>query len=876
MKRTIFGLVFLELVVVWRAAAGEVYIFDFEDGKVPATARLENAEITSENSEVISGRYSLKADTFDLNREWNEFFHTNPAKFRFKKDHIYHIKFKYRSSRVGNNTFYFLMRSEQHTGTGGCFDISPPWITGLEEGKVYERGDIFTIQGADDYYLIIGIKDKGVLVIDDIIIEDLGSISANSFLVEPIKNVNKLLVEAGYNWLKEYENEYKVYARMANVNLVVSAYYTLQGEQNEDVRERVVSELQPDYISWGHFNHSWCSLGIRTAVQGMEYDGFYYVERSFYPELGYEYWDKRFEVLGDGGGFLVRLDGNFVQDFYWGGGLGSYLTCHNGDNWKRLQMLSMIRRLDYFEDIAQDNIGKASFIHGGCYCKACKRKFQEYLAERYTSEELKQNWQIEDVKKLDMQEYIKKGNFYGMFSLKNSLLREWIKFHHLQHLKVWVDNVINIKKRGLELGRDVAVFGNQDGLIEINTSTNLIPYVDAIELECYGAPYHFLTARGLSCDKKNYWTRATYGNYDPRYMQWDEIPWEFLANRTALSLTYGGSAIFWCWWNSQDNLEKSDAYKFYKNYSKYIHSHRAAYGYRRVLTDIAVVFSLPTAMWQNFPPFGLGVNAPTGEYRRCIELFTDNSIPIDVVGFGHPEFWDEEPHLERMLKRFKILILPNVRCLTSKQRAALKQFLEQGGKIFYTGELGTRDENFNNTTPFTCTSGNLIKLEKIDQTVVDNLKKFSYLEINTPKVYLEKFSPSSKYHRKIKKSPVKGIAYIHSHVPTITIHLWNDGCPYTPGVTIPAGPVSVLVKIPHGFTYDTVYSASFDHPEEDIPLKHITQGNRINIYLPKIRNYEVIVIGKREAIQQEERRIQSLLVEDRERVKSFCPNMKKL
>jgi len=121
--------------------------------------------VTSDPAEVIAGSRSLKGDSQASSTEWNEFFHSRAG--LFQADQAYAISFDYKVLTKGANTgFYSLMRR------ASAGNSSVAW-TDLTEatGKAGHAEMAFATRQAGDYYLIIGIRNKGSIVIDNLVIK---------------------------------------------------------------------------------------------------------------------------------------------------------------------------------------------------------------------------------------------------------------------------------------------------------------------------------------------------------------------------------------------------------------------------------------------------------------------------------------------------------------------------------------------------------------------------------------------------------------------------------------------------------------------------------------------------------------------------------
>jgi hypothetical protein len=124
-----------------------------------------SAVVTSAPEEVVAGARSLKGDSRQSTTEWNEFFHSRVG--LFKAGEAYTIAFDYKIlARQGDATFYTLLRRQSAaSSSAGWQDLkSAPGETGHVETS-------FATRTADDYYLIVGIHNKGAIAIDNLVIK---------------------------------------------------------------------------------------------------------------------------------------------------------------------------------------------------------------------------------------------------------------------------------------------------------------------------------------------------------------------------------------------------------------------------------------------------------------------------------------------------------------------------------------------------------------------------------------------------------------------------------------------------------------------------------------------------------------------------------
>ncbi len=142
-----------------------VFETDFEDGDLRtlvADSRLGGVAITSDPAEAVAGKRSLKASSMTGAGTWNEFLHSRSGLFRAKE--AYKVRFGYRVlERKKDTGFYTLFRRPRGgRGNVGWQDFGgDPGDTGTVETSLHTRNN-------DDWYLIMGIKNRGAVAIDNV------------------------------------------------------------------------------------------------------------------------------------------------------------------------------------------------------------------------------------------------------------------------------------------------------------------------------------------------------------------------------------------------------------------------------------------------------------------------------------------------------------------------------------------------------------------------------------------------------------------------------------------------------------------------------------------------------------------------------------
>ncbi|MDA1213801.1 MAG: hypothetical protein O2955_14895 [Planctomycetota bacterium] len=115
---------------------------------------------------------------------------------------------------------------------------------------------------------------------------------------------------------------------------------------------------------------------------------------KFYNDL----WDETElgpKPVADPRDFLERdAEGKFRRDANYAiGGMGEYWACLNNPHWKTILKAWTKRGIERGVDGYMINY----FYRGNCLCEHCQKGFHDYLAERFSPDELKQKFEIADL-----------------------------------------------------------------------------------------------------------------------------------------------------------------------------------------------------------------------------------------------------------------------------------------------------------------------------------------------------------------------------------------------------------------------------------------------------------------------------------------------
>jgi len=110
-------------------------------------------------------------------------------------------------------------------------------------------------------------------------------------------------------------------------------------------------------------------------------------------------------------------------------------------------------------------------------------------------------------------------------------------------------------------------------------------------------------------------------------------------------------------------------------------------------TRVAVVWSLPTLLWNHEPQWNVGQadDSPrVASFIGTTTLLREAQIPYDILVFGPPRLWDDGDQLDR-LREYDAVVLPSVDSITDTQLTALETYLGDGGHVITSGSPPSRD-----------------------------------------------------------------------------------------------------------------------------------------------------------------------------------------
>jgi hypothetical protein len=208
------------------------------------------------------------------------------------------ITFQYRILDPGEPKlrFYSMMKPRQ----GGPDLYSHPWLFTREKGARSHIHRVFHIPDREGYYLVLGIRGKGAIVVDDIRIRPM---PANPHAVPANVRTFPTQVTAAAVQLKNLRNQDGLADLMHDMLVILCDEGSHDKARSQ--KGRLMRNLRPDFVDWSPIGSLAGEYGIRTSRGGIEY-------QEYYRQEGEDVWDQRFEMFAMDG-FDYSLGNMIIQ-----------------------------------------------------------------------------------------------------------------------------------------------------------------------------------------------------------------------------------------------------------------------------------------------------------------------------------------------------------------------------------------------------------------------------------------------------------------------------------------------------------------------------------------------------------------------------------
>ena len=133
--------------------------------------------------------------------------------------------------------------------------------------------------------------------------------------------------------------------------------------------------------------------------------------------------------------------------------------------------------------------------------------------------------------------------------------------------------------------------------------------------------------------------------------------------------------------------ERGELAEFYR----FIDGRRDLFRDAESTAKVALVYGLPTVVWNNFPTLGVRPSYYKGElggWARALEML---HIPYDVVLLNMDPIFEHEG-LAGNLDRYDVVLAPGAEHVSDEDLEALSKFLDAGGTLVTTSDFARKDE----------------------------------------------------------------------------------------------------------------------------------------------------------------------------------------
>ena len=372
-----------------------------------------------------------------------------------------------------------------------------------------------------------------------------------------------------------------------------------------------------------------------------------------------------------------------------------------------------IRFLRILFDAGIDGIefdGGDGLVQLGSFDPETMQKFNQYLASKYTPQELKEKFNITDISSFDFRQYLRdlgyhhcsyvvdedviiahpgpdgpKDNKYAMAlweEFKTFNLKMLVEFY-----KLIMDNVRQWEE---ETGREF--------YISTRASTYpldlpVLQYVDGVNWEYCWVNYPNRTAgkdfRVVQSLGKTFnpWITPWSSLESTGFTEWFIAGWNKTADPEEQYLglseiiVYGGRIPI------SDGVNQSH----FAQFIKLVQENPQLFGQNQ-FGEIALIYPVATAI--NLRKLNITSIVEKGNfdsYEGTYYLLADSHRTFDIIVFGDNIWVNITQPLSKLLK-YKAVVLPEALCLTDDQVELLEQYLENGGIIIGLGDIALYNE----------------------------------------------------------------------------------------------------------------------------------------------------------------------------------------
>ncbi len=290
-----------------------------------------------------------------------------------------------------------------------------------------------------------------------------------------------------------------------------------------------------------------------------------------------------------------------------------------------------------------------------------------------------------------------------------------------------------------------------------------------------------------------------------------------------------------------DGPERKEISKYYS----FISNVRELFKNTTPYSTVALVVSLPTAIWQYFPALGIyDSDKYYNEIRGWTRALEEMHIPYDVLFLGMEGILSTDS--SERLKNYDLLIAPGLSRISDEDLERIEEFLRNGGRLITTGDFAKYDQ-MNNKRTNVCSlfnDRNVIIIDRLGEHYWDSLERkepdkqlFNYMKKITTSALGNGTIIHTNASQDILITPFKKsgsnefvLSLVNYNYQYDKIHDW----------VIPEKNIKVKLRIPKNYEILQVFSLS---PEDGRRyLKYHRYMNWITLNIENLSAWKLVII----------------------------------
>ena len=545
---------------------------------------------------------------------------------------------------------------------------------------------------------------------------------------------------------------------------------------------------------------------------------------------------------------------------------GSKFMCSNNSRWLDWMVMHGKKAIDSGADlIVLDEIQGGGFIplyqwysqYLGAkepgFCEHCISGFRSFLKNKYSSKELKEFYEIDDINLYDL-----KSRIYDTINLKyfdrvkkDPLIEEYIEFNEENNYYLKRSLVSKLKEYAEKKNKEIIISANSYSLGSVQLGDYWVKgliFSDFLDFYTFENHYAAKPMEKIVAYPRNKWIaweKLAYNATGERFVSLIDTGTNEEINRQFKEYSKNFSNYLYIhFMEAYINRGAFGIYygKFYENFklwercanaAAFIKNHRYLYeGEQETDSKIAILFL-----------YSENLRSRYFSYLGLSQALSESNMAYDVIFGGGGKYLKDrvEPDI---LRKYELLIIPNSKDILSSQIVKIKNFVKNGGKaIVFSGTSfgfsGKGEKKYGKGSFF------ILDSWSYENRVWDigSLYFFSY-EDKYRKAIKELLLGLTDSYQILKNAKRKIVAtvYFKKKKKMIILHLLNYDHNIKTDVISEKNGIEIRVKKPDFDVNNYAYLISPDFNEKII-IKTRSERDFILLNVPILKVYDLIVIG---------------------------------